>query len=124
MADNKKRLGFLPGWRKGTYIILAFNLLMLIWVVGGASTASGTPTDCGTLSASLCNDAETVGAGIAVALLMTLWVFGDIILGVIWLVTNNRGRQCPACGTNVKKGRTMCRPCGHDFAAALHLQHA
>lgn len=120
MAKNGKRLGFLPGWRKGTYIILLFNLLMLIWVITGAASASGNATDCGTLSQSTCNSARDAGTAIGVGLVIGLWVAGDVILGVIWLVTNRRkSRECPACGRDVKKGRFVCSGCGYDFRSAL-----
>lgn len=116
---TKKRLGFLPGWRKGTYIVLAFNLLMLIWVISAGASGGGTPDDCGSLSAQTCNDAESIGTGIGVAILIFLWALGDVILGVLWMVTNKRGRDCPVCGSNVKKGMTACKSCGHNFAAGF-----
>jgi len=120
MASNGKRLGFLPGWRKGTYIILAFNLLMLIWVIGGAATATGTPDDCGSLSRKVCNDASDAGTAVGVGILIVFWALGDIILGVLWLITNRKKtRECPACGTDVKKGTFVCRKCNYDFRSAL-----
>ena len=116
MAKNGKRLGFLPGWRKGTYIILAFNLLMLAWVIAGSAGASGDATDCGSLSQESCNAAEDIGTGIGVFFLIVLWALGDIILGVLWLVTNRKKtRDCPVCGADVKKGVVVCSKCGHDF---------
>jgi len=119
MAKNGKRLGFLPGWRKGTYIILIFNLIMLAWIISGASSASGDATNCGSLSQADCNAAAGIGTGIAIMLLIPLWAMGDIILGVIWLVTNGKkGRDCPVCGTTVKKGVLVCQSCGHDFRTA------
>ncbi|MGH2981676.1 MAG: zinc ribbon domain-containing protein [Solirubrobacterales bacterium] len=33
-------------------------------------------------------------------------------------MTRPRGRDCPSCGENVKKGQTACPDCGYDFAAA------
>lgn len=107
------------GWRKGTWIILAFNVLMLVWVAAGGSTAAGQPHDCGVLSAHACNEASDTGTAIGVGLLIILWALGDIILGVVWLVTNARYRECPACGRKVKKGRYSCEWCRHDFRAAL-----
>jgi hypothetical protein len=97
-----------------TWTILIFNALMLAWIIGGlANAASHRPTDCGLLGQRLCNDAFNTGTGIAVALLISLWVVGDIILGIIWLVT--RGRSCPACGRSVRRGLVTCQGCGHDF---------
>lgn len=119
MARNGKRLGFLPDWRILTYVILAFNLLMLIWIISAVTSANGTPEDCGSLDAQLCNDAESVGAGIAVVLLAVLWALGSIILGVIWLVTNrSKGRPCPVCGNTVKTGAVQCTSCNYDFRQA------
>lgn len=120
MTKRDKRLGFLPHWRIFTYVILAFNLLMLIWVIAGAAGGSGQPTDCGVLDAETCNDASDAGTAIGVALLIMLWAFGDIILGILWLITNRKKtRECPACGHDVKKGIFVCNRCGYDFRSAL-----
>lgn len=124
MARNGKRLGFLPNWRIFSYVILLFNLAMLAWVIGGVASTSGTPDDCGSLSTQACNDAQDVGAGIAIMAIVAIWVVGDIILGVLWLVTNRKStRDCPACGRDVKKGLFVCRSCGYDFRAALPGAH-
>jgi hypothetical protein len=90
---------------------------MLIWVIGGAATASGTQDDCQYLSAETCNAASDIGTAIGVAALIALWAAGDLILGVIWLATNGLKRPCPACGTRVSNGLLICDRCGHDFVA-------
>lgn len=112
---KRKKLGFLPDWRVFTYVILAFNLLMLVWIISGAASAGGEATDCGTLDQETCEAAEAVGTGIGVVILFVFWVLGDIILGILWLVTNRSKRTCPACGSSVKKGLFQCSNCGHDF---------
>jgi hypothetical protein len=56
--------------------------------------------------------------GIGIGLVVFLWALVDVILGVIWLVTNKSKRTCPACGRNVKKGLLVCTGCGFDFEAA------
>jgi len=118
VARNGKRLGFLPGWRIATYVVLAFNLLMLVWVISGAASAAGQPQHCHHLSAKLCNEASDTGTAVGVGILIFLWALGDVILGVIWLVTNRKKtRECPACGSDVKKGLFACRRCGFDFRA-------
>lgn len=125
MAKNGKRLGFLPGWRIFTYVILLFNLLMLIWVIAAVASSSGTPSDCGSLDAATCNDAESVGTGIGIALLVIFWALIDVILGVLWLVTNRKKtRSCPVCGQDVKKGVLQCKSCGYDFRSQLQPQPA
>jgi hypothetical protein len=108
----------LPRWRKGTWIILAFNLLMLNWIIGGAHAAQRNK-DCGSLNQHTCDAATDIGTAIGVSVIIALWVAGDSILGIIWLVTNrSKTRECPACGTDVKKGLFACMRCGYDFRAA------
>ena len=64
------------------WIFIAFNLLMALWLVGGLHSASKIQT----FSA-----AEQIGAGIGVtigvAVLLVLWAIGDLILGILVLVT-------------------------------------
>jgi RNA polymerase subunit RPABC4/transcription elongation factor Spt4 len=33
----------------------------------------------------------------------------------VWLMSRPRRRACPHCGTDVKKGRTICPNCAYDF---------
>ena len=111
-----KRLGFLPGWRVFTYVILLFNVAMLIWLIAGASAGHHAGTsDCGSLSAKDCQAAADVGTGIAVVALIAIWALCDVILGVLWLVTRSSKRPCPVCGTGVRRGVFVCSSCGHDF---------
>jgi hypothetical protein len=59
-----------------------------------------------------------VGTAIGAGLIIVLWALGDVILGVLWLVTNRKKtRPCPVCGSDVKKGVLSCRQCGYDFRA-------
>lgn len=113
--------------RKMTWVLLIWTVLMFAWMIGGASSASSQAReDCrndpavveGILSEQACIDASDVGTGIGVTLIFFLWFIGFVVLGLIWLMTRPRHRQCPACGEDVKKGRTACPKCGHDFAAA------
>jgi len=94
-----------------TWVILIFNAIMVAWIIGGV--ASTHASNCGQLSQQVCNDAANTGKGIAVVALVVLWLVGDAILGVIWMVT--KGRSCPVCGRSVRKGLVACNKCGHDF---------
>jgi hypothetical protein len=49
VPTKKKRRTFM-------WVFLAIQALMLVWIIAGASSASGAPTDCGSLSAQACND--------------------------------------------------------------------
>jgi multisubunit Na+/H+ antiporter MnhC subunit len=65
------------------YSFIAFNVLMLIWLIGGVGgAASGT---------EVMTDAEktgtAIGAGIGAMLILTIWVIGDLILGLFVLFT-------------------------------------
>lgn len=106
-----------PRFRPFTWVLLAINLLFLVWVIAGASQASGMPESCGTLSAEACNAAANAGTAIGVALIIALWAAVDVILGVLWLVTRPKRRDCPVCGNSMRKGVTSCTSCGADLAA-------
>lgn len=109
---------WLPGWRPFTWVILAFNLIMLIWVIVGASTHKSCH---GLTGDALTNcQAGEVGTGIGVGLIILLWALGDIILGVLWLITKPHTRSCPACGNKVRKNVMQCPDCGFDFNQMIH----
>jgi hypothetical protein len=104
----------LPRWRVFTWVILAFNLVMLIWTITGATTGHSCKgrvgnalTDC---------QAGQAGTAIGVGLIILIWALGDIILGVLWLITRPHRRICPTCGESARRGVTQCRACGFDFA--------
>jgi hypothetical protein len=109
----------MPKWRPFSWVILVINILFLVWIIAGI--ASSSPSDCGSLTAKQCSDATAVGTGIGVALIIVFWAFVDVILGVVWLVTRPRSktRPCPVCGTDVKKGVTVCPSCGYNFATGV-----
>lgn len=115
-----------------SWVVIIFNVLMLIWVVGGiASTGEGT-ADCKEEAATnqflddeLCDDAAAVGTAIGVGILIFLWAAGDIILGIIWLVTNggnqrkgpaNDGttRECPHCKSLIRRDASVCPHCQRE----------
>ena len=107
-----------PHWRKATWALAIFNLLILIWLIAGIA---GTSNNCAGLTdgaLSGCQAGTAVGAGIGVTLIVLIWFIGFMVLGLVWLMSRPRHRQCPRCGHDVKKGLTVCRSCGYDFAQA------
>ncbi|MBR0994163.1 hypothetical protein JQ580_25915 [Bradyrhizobium japonicum] len=69
----------------GTFIkwaFIAFNVVMLVWIIGGFHAASTIEVHSNAERAG-----RAIGSAIGVASLLTLWVFGDVILGVMVLFT-------------------------------------
>jgi len=74
--------------RKFTWFILAVNTLFLLWIIAAVAGSGGQ--DCGSLTQEQCDSAAGVGTAIGVGIIVVFWAFVDVILGVIWLITNNR----------------------------------
>jgi hypothetical protein len=112
-----------PRWRKMTWVIVAWTVIFAFWIGAAINNASNhTHAYClqhhGVLSVSTCEQASNTGTGIGVFLLASLWVVGFIVLSLVWFMTRSKGRACPVCGNDVRKGLTTCQRCGHDFASA------
>ncbi len=103
-----------PHWRKMTWVVLAWNALMIAFIIIGVASNNST-SNCGQLGQQLCNQANQAGTVIGVGIIVVIWVIGDIILGILWLVTKGNRRPCPVCGLPVKAGVVQCNKCGHDF---------
>lgn len=73
-----------------TWIILAINVLFLVWAIAAGVSGSGNASNCGTLDQQTCNDAAHAGTAIGIGLLIFLCAAVDVILGIIWLVTRKR----------------------------------
>lgn len=105
-----------PRFRVFTWIILAINVLFLIWIISGVA---GRPdASCTALDQETCQAASDVGTGIGALVIVFLWVAADVILGILWLITRPKTRDCPTCGRSVKRGVTQCKSCGYNFAQA------
>ncbi len=95
-----------PRWRKMTWVFMIVNALFLVWIIAGVSDRASEDCPPGD---QVCIDASDVGTGIGVALIIVLWFFVFIVLSLIWFMTRRKGRVCPVCGEDVKKGRTTCQ---------------
>jgi hypothetical protein len=111
-------------WRKMTWVLNIWNVIFLIWIIAGSvSGAHHAAKDCahpGVLTRQECLDASHAGTGIGVALIFLLWFLGFVVLSIIWFMTRRKGRICPHCGEDVKKGRTTCKKCGYDFTTGTN----
>ncbi|MGX7666062.1 hypothetical protein [Flavobacterium pedocola] len=66
------------------YTFIVFNLLMLLWFITGVGSAAQTVDG----AASEAEQAgAAIGTGIGAMLIITIWVFGDLILGIMTLLT-------------------------------------
>jgi uncharacterized membrane protein len=74
---RKKRRIFL-------WVFLAVQVLFVAWIVLGLTSGGGTPSDCEGLSQQACNDAESIGTGIGVALIVGVWLAVDFLLAVVY----------------------------------------
>ena len=102
-----------PHWRKMSWVVLIFNALMVIWLI--TSLTATTKGGCTGLTVSQCAGVADVAHGAVAVIQIVLWLIGDFILGIIWLVTKGNRRLCPACGLPVKAGTVQCKKCGYDF---------
>jgi hypothetical protein len=117
MAPPRKRLGFLPRWRIFTYVILVLNLVVLVWLIREIATDHTYSGTCGNMSTQTCQNARDFGLVIGVAIAVFLWLLADLFLGLIWLLTRPRKRECPQCRFKTKRDEPRCSHCGFDVRA-------
>jgi lysylphosphatidylglycerol synthetase-like protein (DUF2156 family) len=101
-----------------TWVLIVWCILMAAWIIGAIISADSANNCAHDAYRSACEAGTTVGTGVGVIALWFIWFFGFVILSLIWFMSRPKGRQCPVCGEQVKRGRTVCPGCSHDFAAA------
>jgi uncharacterized membrane protein len=101
-----------------TWTIWVWTIVCAVWIATGIAN-TGHVKCSGNLSGSSCHATMAVAAGIGVFLIFVIWLIVFLILSVIFFMSRNRGRTCPQCGEDVRKGQTRCRKCGYDYAANL-----
>ena len=72
-----------------TWIIVAINLLFLVWMIFGIAGVANSSCQAG-MTQQNCDAAKAIGGGVGAILIIFLWVAADIILGIIWLVTRKK----------------------------------
>jgi len=78
---NKPKRGFFGKVFKWLFIL--FNILMIIWLIGGV----GASTEGIDTMTEVEKTGTAIGTGLGVMMLMSIWVIGDIILGLFVLFT-------------------------------------
>jgi hypothetical protein len=104
----------MPRWRLSTWLLIIWTVLMIVWLVSGVG-GSNCSNQTGTYQHAKQTGCEA-GTAIGATLIVVIWFLGYIPLGLFWFIGRGRSRDCPVCGHLVKRGRTTCRRCGHDFA--------
>ncbi len=69
-------------WRKMTWAIVAWSVLILIWAIAG-----GASNKCADQATKLNKDACEAGTGIGVGIILFLGFLGFIVLALIWFMT-------------------------------------
>jgi len=98
-----------------SWVLIVWTVIFAVWI--GAAVADRPSKRCAP-GDQLCKDASDVGTSVGVGLVLTLFFVGFVILSLIWFMTRPKRRLCPSCGVDAKRGVTVCRTCGFDFAAA------
>lgn len=88
-----------PHWRKMTWAIIVWCVLILTWAVAG-----GASNKCASQTTALNQNACEAGTGIGVALILFIGFFGFVFLSLIWFMSRLRTRPCPNCGEDIQEG--------------------
>ena len=78
ISGKRTFLGQLSKWT-----FWGFNILMAVWLIGGMSSASKEIDKLGGAEAA----GAAIGTGIGAIMILMIWVFGDIILGMFYFFT-------------------------------------
>lgn len=66
------------------YTFILFNVFMAWWLIAGVGGASEQVSEA---SSEAAKAGAAIGTGLGAFMVMTIWVFGDIILGLFMLFT-------------------------------------
>lgn len=69
------------------WLFILFNILMIVWIIGGMSAAGQHITNA---TSEAARAGASIGTAIGVSMLLTLWVMGDIIIGIVVLLTRRK----------------------------------
>ena len=98
-----------------SWVLIVWCAIFAVWI--GAGVADRPSKDC-PQGDQLCQDASDVGTSLGVGVVLVLFCVGFVVLSLIWLMTRPKRRLCPSCGTDARRGVTVCAKCDFDFAAA------
>jgi hypothetical protein len=108
-----------PHWRKMTWVFIVWNVLLIAGIIAVIVLAPNSPNCDPDYGRELCKEVVPSGAVILGGTLIVLWLLGDILFGLLWLVTIRRRRKCPSCGLPARRRAIRCKYCGHDLEAGM-----
>lgn len=109
----------LPRWRKATWALVIWNVLIVAWLAAGIGAVSDNCAGLVGQELDVCQGATAIGGTIGASLILFIWFLGFIVLSLIWLMSRPSRRHCPRCGNEVKKGLTICPNCQYEFGNAV-----
>lgn len=74
-------------WRKMTWAILIWTVLMLAWIASGVSATSNNCAGMAGDALTTCQAGTAIGGGLAVTFIFFIWFIGFIILSIIWFMS-------------------------------------
>jgi hypothetical protein len=77
----------MPRWRKMTWAILIWSVLLIAWGVAGAGSLGNNCAGETGDALSTCQAATAVGGGIGLSIIFFLWFVGFIVLAIVWFMT-------------------------------------
>lgn len=72
-----------PHWRKMTWALIVWTVIMVTWMIGGSVSAQ---KGCDPNYQGACNTGTAIGVG----LLIGLWFLGFVVLSLIWFMTRSK----------------------------------
>jgi hypothetical protein len=72
------------------WVFLAIQVIFLIWIIAGASSASDNCNGKTGDALNACQAGTAVGAGIGVIVIVFLWVAVDLILGITYFIVRKK----------------------------------
>lgn len=78
-------------WRKATWALVVWNVLMVLWAVrytGGVGDCAGETG----WALTVCEAGKAIGTGVGVPFIVVVWFVGFVVFGLIWLTSRPRGR--------------------------------
>jgi hypothetical protein len=114
VRTEKYERGFIGKLIKWAFI--GFNLLMILWVVGGLSAVSNLETHSAAEKVG-----ASIGATIGITFILMLWGLGDLILGVLVLVSRGNKILIEETVLGLPPASEFAPSVGGDFGQADNL---